>query len=256
MRRRSARVRVEFVFQGRYPFRHRLFEALQPLALAQRATAGAGAHLGPVDRQLLQADQPFSDQSGHALAQQAIQQRPVLAPKLSQEVMIDRRPAAQPAISRVLLTQTVDRPRRADPLQRRIEPNRQNHLRISRRTPGNRVARLDPVVKLTQIQTFDKRPNQPRPVIVRQLTVQIDHVPAQLRPVGTNHPYAVGHPNPPSPPLIGLYNSDGANPSGQRRFRDWITASQAGTHVGHGHRPSPLWTIGLPRDYARAVEVP
>jgi hypothetical protein len=41
---------------------------------------------------------------------------------------------------------------------------------------GNRVTRLDPIVKLAQIQAFDKRPNQPRPVVVRQLAVQIDHI--------------------------------------------------------------------------------
>jgi hypothetical protein len=54
---------------------------------------------------------------------------------------------------------------------------------FSPRPAGNRVTRLDPIVKLAQIQAFDKRPNQPRPVVVRQLAVQIDHIPAQVSSV-------------------------------------------------------------------------
>src|SRR6516164_4141471 len=136
---------------------------------------------------------------------------PACSPKRGQQIVIDRGPAAQPAIGRVLLTQAVDRPRRADPLQRRIKPDRQHHPGIGGRPAGNRVARLDPLVKLAQIQTFDKRPNQPRPVVVWQLAVQIDHVPAQLRPVRADHPHSLAHSGPPLPPLIGLYRTRGAN---------------------------------------------
>ena len=126
--------------------------------------------------------------------------------------MIDRGAAAQPAIGGVLLTQAVDRSRRADPLQCRVEPNRQDHRRIGCRTAGNRVTRLDPVVKRAQVQTFDKHPNQPRPVVVRQRAVQIDHVPAQLWAVPTDHPHSLVHPHPYSP-LIDLYHKGGTNPS-------------------------------------------
>ena len=99
----------------------------------------------------------------------------------------------------MLLAQAIDRPRRADPLQRRIKPHRQHHLRIRRRAPGNRVARLDPIVKFAQIQTFDKGPNQPRSVVVRQLAIQVDHLPTQLRAVRTNDPSTLAHRNPPNP---------------------------------------------------------
>ena len=170
-----------------------------------------------VNRQLFQGDQFFGDQPGHALGQQAIQQRRILAPKLGQQIVVDRRTAAQPAIGRVLLTQAVDRPRRTDPLQCRVQPDRQHHLRIGCRPSGNRVTRLDPVVKLAQIQTFNKRPNQPRPMVVRQLAIQIDHVPAQLSPVWTDHPHTFVHSGPPLPPLIGLYRTRGAKPSDQTR---------------------------------------
>ncbi len=101
------------------------------------------------------------------------------------------------------LAQAVDRPRRTDPLERRIEPNRQHHPRIGCRTSGNRVTRLDPVVKLAQIQPFDKRPNQPSPVVVRQLAVQVHHVPAQLCAVRADHSHALAHPHPRTP-LMGF----------------------------------------------------
>ena len=190
---------VQLALQLGNAVRHRLLDALQPLALAHRAAARPGAYFGPVDRHLLQAHQLFGDQPGHALGQQAIQQCRVLAPKRRQQIVIDRRPAAQPAIGRVLLAQSVDRPRRADPLQCRIKPNCQDHLRIGCRPPGNRVARFDPIVKLAQIQTFHKGPNQPGSVVVRQLAVQIDHLPAQLSAVGTYHPHSLAHHNPPNP---------------------------------------------------------
>jgi hypothetical protein len=98
-----------------------------------------------------------------------------------------------------LLAQSIDRPRRADPLQRRIKPNCQDHPRIRCRPPGNRVARLDPVVKLAQIQTCHKGPHQPCSVVVRQLAVQVDNVPAQLRAVRTDDPNALAHRSPPTP---------------------------------------------------------
>jgi hypothetical protein len=120
----------------------------------------------------------------------------MFAPKRRQQIVIDRRTAAQPAISRVLLAQAIDRPRRADPFQGRIQPHRQHYLRIRGRPSGNRIARFDPVVKLAQIQTFDKGPNQPRSMVVRQLTVQIDHVPTQLRAVRTDDPNTLAHRNP------------------------------------------------------------
>src|SRR5205823_1547376 len=106
------------------------------------------------------------------------------------------------------------------------------------RTSGNRITRLDPVVKLAQIQPFDKRPDQPRPVVVRQLTVQIDRVPAQLSAVWTDHPNARAHPNPRTP-LIGFYRTARTNSSDGPIFRDWITPSKAGTHPSRGHRLSP-----------------
>src|SRR5690242_4092141 len=53
-----------------------------------------GQALGPVNCQLFQGDQLFGDQSGHALGQQAIQQHRIRAPKLRQQIVIDRRPAA------------------------------------------------------------------------------------------------------------------------------------------------------------------
>ena len=190
---------VQLALQLRDPFGHRLLDALQPLALAHRAAARAGPHFGPVDRHLLQSDQFFGDQPGHALRQQAVQLRRILPAKRRQQIVIDRCTAAQPAIGRMLLAQAIDRPRRADPLQRRIKPHRQHHLRIRRRAPGNRVARLDPIVKFAQIQTFDKGPNQPRSVVVRQLAIQVDHLPTQLRAVRTNDPSTLAHRNPPNP---------------------------------------------------------
>jgi hypothetical protein len=80
------------------------------------------------------------------------------------------------------------------------------------RPAGNRVTRLDPIVKLAQIQAFDKRPNQPRPVVVRQLAVQIDHIPAQLSSVWTNDPHPVAHSIRRTPP-IGFYHRGGTSSS-------------------------------------------
>ena len=145
------------------------------------------AHLGM--RMLGQLAPPIS--AWQALGQQLVQFRPAVAAECRQHVVVHRHAAAQPAIRRMMLAQTFDRPRRADPFQRRIQPYRQQHRRIARRTPGRVVARFDAGVEAGQIQTGNERPHQPRPMLRQQLAVQIDHLPAQLTALQTQQSRAL-----------------------------------------------------------------
>jgi len=49
---------------------------------------------------------------------------------------------------------------------------------------------------LVHVPALHKGPHQPRPVVVWQLAVQIDHFPAQLRAVRTDDPNTLAHRNP------------------------------------------------------------
>jgi hypothetical protein len=82
------------------------------------------------------------------LGQQAIQQRRILTPKCRQQIAIDRYPATQPAVGRMLLAHPIDRPRRPWAEGPRIYPrDEQKEYRASpshARLPRRMDARVKP----------------------------------------------------------------------------------------------------------------
>ena len=188
----------------------------------------------PVDRQLFQADQTFSDQRCQTLGQQLVQQCTAVAAELREHIVIGRNPAGKPAIRGVVFAQPFDGARRTDAVQRGIQPQRQQHRRLRRRAPRQIVAGFDAGVQFAQIQRLDERPDQTSPMIRRQLAIQIDRVPTQLHTVWQQQANAQAH-------RESLSASGAGNPkSGRRGIRklrcgtkiagggDWITASWAG----------------------------
>ena len=167
----------------------------------------------PVDRQLFQADQTFSDQRCQALGQHLVQQRTAVAAELREHVVIGRNPAGKPAIRGVVFAQPFDGARRTDAVQRSIQPQRQQHRRLRRRAPRQIVAGFDAGVQFAQIQRLDERPDQTSPMIRRQLAIQIDRVPTQLHTVWQQQANAQAH-------RESLSASGAANPkSGRREIR-------------------------------------
>lgn len=83
-------------------------------------------------------------------------------------VRLNRCASRQPAIRHVPAHQTVQLARRAHPFQARVEPQRQQHLRIRGRTPRLAIARPNRLVKSRQFQRLDKPPYQPGTMVRRQ----------------------------------------------------------------------------------------
>ena len=102
------------------------------------------------------------------LRDERIQVGLMLDPEITQRVIADRHAAAQPAVGIMRSAQTIDLPGAPDAVDRRIEPQRQQQLRIDRRPPRMPFARLDARVEGRQIQPLHKLPDEPRRVAGRE----------------------------------------------------------------------------------------
>jgi hypothetical protein len=184
----GAGVLFQFAVQRRDAFGNRRLDAIELLPSRQRIVPGAGAYFRSVDRQLFQADQTFSDQRC-----QALRQRPAVAPERREHVVIGRNPAGESAICGVVFAQPFDGARRADAVQRGIQPQCQQHRRFCRRASRQIVTGFDASVKRGKIQRLDKRPDQTSTMPRRQLAIQIDRVPPQLLAVWQQQAKALAH---------------------------------------------------------------
>jgi hypothetical protein len=171
----------------------RLLEVLQTAAVTERRRAGVRANLGAIHRNLVQIDQAGRRQARHALRKDAVQQIPVRPAEVAQAVVVHRNTAAQPAIGCMAPAQPLQRPRRTDPLCRRIQPHRQKNPRVRNRSTGNLVARPDRRIEPRQIKTRNKGPDHPHQMIRLDLALQINLVPVKLLSIRTQNPRAVAH---------------------------------------------------------------
>ncbi len=89
--------------------------ALERRLAVKRLLAGIGPHPRPVLRHAPQAEQALVHQHRQQLREQIIQRRAVGSAKITEQVMVDRDPAADPAIGVVPLTQPSDRARCSRP---------------------------------------------------------------------------------------------------------------------------------------------
>ena len=230
------RIALSFRLQLLNPTARRVFQRRQLVRPAERALAGTGPHLGAVDRNLVQPDHPFGKQRRQALRQQAIQHRSMSEPKVAEPVVVHPDPAAQPAIRNIALAQPVELARRADPFERRVQPQRQINPRVRRRPTRLSLTGQDPAVQRRQIQSLDESPDHPRSMIRRKLAFQIDHVPSQLPAIRYLVPSPTRHLWPPQAKPENhnrntkaqfFHTLEGRNPSSRYRRRH------------NGFRPSP-----------------
>ena len=164
----------------------------------ERAPTRRGLKLRPVHRNLLQINKPLTRQNRNALAQNPIQKPTVLRPEVAQTVIVHRNTTAQPTIRNMAPAQTRKLARRPDPVQRRIKPKRQYHMRIRRRTARNIVPRLDPGAQLRKIKTLNKTPDNTSQVIRLDQTLKIHKIPMKLRTIRINQPGTLAHKTLPS----------------------------------------------------------
>jgi hypothetical protein len=139
-----------------------------------RRNDAAPAALDTVLRQAFQADQAILDQCRHAVGQQPIEHRLMVAAEVRESMGVHPHAAAQPAINKVALAQAYDLAGAADTIDHRIEPQRQQQTRIDRRPPHRVRARFDRGVKLTQLQRSHEAPHQTSRMIERDQGIEIN----------------------------------------------------------------------------------
>ena len=185
---RGPRIACQLLLESGQPLGDRGFDLDEFFARPEQFLAGVGADLRAVDGDLSKADQPFADQRGHALRQQSVERLEVFDPEVGKPVMVQRHAARQPPIGGVALRKPLQFPRRTDPFDRRIEPQRQQDRRVGRRPSRFALARENLIVKLRKIEALDETPDDARAMLRRQKPLEIDHIPAQLTPIRPHHP--------------------------------------------------------------------
>jgi hypothetical protein len=120
-----------------------------------------------------EADLASRQEGGDALGQERVEEIGLLDPEVGQGVVVDADPATQPAIRVVLVAQAVECPRRADALQRGVQPERDEDGRIDRGPPRVALDRPDPSVERREVEALDEGPHQARPVVGRKEALEI-----------------------------------------------------------------------------------
>jgi hypothetical protein len=92
-------------------------------------------------------------------------------------------PAAQPLERQVLLAQPGQRAGAADPLDRRVQPQRHQQAGVGRRMAGPPFDGLDPGVERREVEPFDEPPHQADPVPGRDQLVEAERAQLDLAPL-------------------------------------------------------------------------
>ena len=163
-------------------------EALEggPAAIRRGSRPGPDPH--PVLGHGGHGHQAIGEQGRDALGEELVEDVGVVDPEGGEGVVVHPDPTSEPAVGVVLGAQAIERPGRADRLERGVQPQRGQDRRVDRRSPGVALDRLDPIVQRAEIEPLDERPDEARPVVGRQETVEIDRTKLELATVGTLQP--------------------------------------------------------------------
>src|SRR5580700_5368059 len=107
-------------------------------------------------------------------------------PKVRKTVVVQRHSARQPAVGDVAAAKLLKLSGRTYTFNRRVEPKSHQNRRIGRGTTSLSLPRTYRLVQGRKIKARNKAPHNPRPMVSRQQTLKIQHVPLKLRPIGAN----------------------------------------------------------------------
>src|SRR5664280_1083549 len=116
---------------------------------------------------------PAGEERRHALDEELVEELGGLHPEVGQGVVVDPHAAGDPAVRVVLVTQAVEGPRRADPLEGGVQPERDEDRGVDRRASAVALGRPDPRVEGGEIEALDEGPHQARPVLGRQEALEV-----------------------------------------------------------------------------------
>jgi hypothetical protein len=148
--------------------------ALERRLPAERRSAGGGSHPHAILGHPLERGVTGLQHRREAVDQQTPQHGAVCNPELRQRGGVHAHPAAQPLEADVLAAQPVQLARAPHPLDRGVEPKRQQKARVGRRMTGMTLDRFDRAIQRREIEPLGKGPDKARPVVRRQQIVQAD----------------------------------------------------------------------------------
>ena len=150
----------------------------------KRPDPGRRANPRPVLRHPRQPDHAAIHQRADRLRQQIVQLRRMLHPKIREGVVIHRHAPTHPPVRVVAIAQPVHLPRTAHAIDRGVQPQRDQNLRIDRRAPRAIGPRPDPLVEPAQVQAFHEVPDQSRRVARGQERLQVARLQLHLLTMG------------------------------------------------------------------------
>src|SRR3974390_2297211 len=165
---------------------------LQARAAAVRSRPPTGAYPHAILRQPIQINDSAGFPRRHVLDQQPIEKLAIVDAEVAQRVVVDRHPAAQPAIRIMAFAQPLQGPCASHPLAGRVKPQRQQQARRNCRMSRHPLPRFDRILQLAQINLLHVIPNQSGRMVLPDQTVdihrpQLDLVPLRLAPPRPPH---------------------------------------------------------------------
>src|SRR5208282_718386 len=215
---------------------HRSLYPCQLVGGLERIPARTRPHLGAVDGNLGERYHSFGNQRRHAFRQQPVEYRHMRHSEVGKPVIVQRYPAGDPPIRQIALRKPLELPCRADPLNRRIKPQRQHNRRIRRWPPGLAFARFDRLIKRRKVQALDKAQYDPGPMIARQQRLQINEVPSRLKSVRPNEPRLARH------RITSLCSESESQAAARRQISSHARSRESSAS------PGPNWVPALSRD--------
>ena len=161
------------------------FEVFVQAGLAAKGSCtGICSHAHAVLRHAHQADRACCGQGGHVVAEQLVHQGFIARTKVVEGVVVDRYTPANPPVGIVLLAQPGQFASAAHALQRGVQPQCEQNVRVDRRTSGRAATRFDGLDQPAQILVHDVAPHQTGSVVLGQQGFQIRGSQLNLRTVG------------------------------------------------------------------------
>ena len=162
----SSTVAIEFGLEGfdlLAGFLQKLFQ-LRPAT--ERTASGRGANAEPVLGDPFELHHARLEKRGDRVRQQAVQKGLVLNAEVGQRVVIQGNAPADPLVRRVRFAQPIQFAGAADPLDRGIQPQRQENPRVGSRPAHRSLDRLKFRQQGRKVQTVHVIPNHPGPMIL------------------------------------------------------------------------------------------
>gem|GEM_PF-79820 len=154
------------------------------LLAVERGRSGCRTDANAVLRHALHRHELLARECRHTADQEPLQKLRVLHAEVGQRVVVHRNVPAEPLVDLMFPRQSVQFARAADSVERRVEPQRQEDLRIDRRATRRTFYRANGLVERGQIRLFHVLPHRAHRMILRDQEIEARRAEHDLVPFG------------------------------------------------------------------------